>query len=236
MTLGADQGSNSETVRARSAAQVQHPLPRHRSREVEVVTDSRERVLATSREPLGVPGEVSYQVETLPVPTPSDWSRAATAGTFDAVRLFVDRAATASPAFTLTDATAPAVAALCERLDGLPLAIELAASLVRSFDPAQLEQHLDRRFDLLSTGARTALPRQRTLRGAIDWSYELLDSDERALFDRLGVFPAASTMRPSNRYVGRAVPVAAPRYRCCRGSWTSRWCRRSSAVPVATAC
>jgi predicted ATPase/DNA-binding CsgD family transcriptional regulator len=148
------------------------------------------RVLATSREPLGVPGEVSYQVETLPVPDPSDWSLAATAGGYDAVRLFVDRAATASPGFTLTDDIAPAVAALCQRLDGLPLAIELAASRVRSFGPAELEQHLDQRFELLSTGSRTALPRQRTLRGAIDWSYELLDGDERALFDRLGVFPA----------------------------------------------
>ena len=148
------------------------------------------RVLATSREPLGVPGEVSYQVQTLPVPAQRDSCRAADAGNYDAVRLFVDRAATASPGFTLTDAIAPAVAALCERLDGLPLAIELAASRVRSFGPAELVEHLDQRFELLSAGARTAVPRHRTLRGAIDWSYELLDDDERALFDRLGVFPA----------------------------------------------
>jgi hypothetical protein len=106
------------------------------------------------------------------------------------VRLFAERAATASPGFRLTEANASAVAALCRRLDGLPLAIELAASRVRSFEPAQLVEHLDHRFELLSGGARTALPRQRTLRGAIDWSYDLLDDDERALFDRLGVFPA----------------------------------------------
>jgi predicted ATPase/DNA-binding CsgD family transcriptional regulator len=148
------------------------------------------RVLATSREPLGIPGEVSYQVQTLPVPTPRDSSRAASAGDYDAVRLFVDRAATASPGFTLTDAIAPAVAALCQRLDRLPLAIELAASRVRSFGPVELVEHLDQRFELLSAGARTALPRHRTLRGAIDWSYGLLDDDERVLFDRLGVFPA----------------------------------------------
>jgi predicted ATPase/DNA-binding CsgD family transcriptional regulator len=148
------------------------------------------RVLATSREPLGVPGEVSYQVQPLPVPLPGDRSRAATAASYDAVRLFLDRAATASPGFVLDDDTAPAVASLCQRLDGLPLAIELAASRVRSFGPAELVQHLDQRFELLSTGARTALPRQRTLRGTIDWSYDLLDRDERALFDRLGVFPA----------------------------------------------
>ena len=148
------------------------------------------RVLATSREPLGVPGEVSYQVRTLPVPAQRDSSGAAAAGNYDAVRLFVDRAATALPGFTLTDAIAPAVAALCDRLDGLPLAIELAAARVRSFGPAELVEHLDQRFELLSAGARTAVPRHRTLRGAIDWSYELLDDDERALFDRLGVFPA----------------------------------------------
>jgi len=148
------------------------------------------RVLATSREPLGVPSEASYQVPTLAVPAPRDSARAATAGSYDAVRLFADRAAIASPGFTLTDAVAPAVAALCRRLDGLPLAIELAASRIRSFGPAELVEHLDERFELLSAGARTAAPRHRTLRGAIDWSYELLDDDERALFDRLGVFPA----------------------------------------------
>ena len=87
------------------------------------------RVLATSREPLGVPGEVSYQVQPLPVPAARDSGRAATAGTYDAVRLFADRAAAASPGFTLTDSVAPAVAALCQRLDGLPLAIELAAAI-----------------------------------------------------------------------------------------------------------
>ncbi|HET6214756.1 MAG TPA: hypothetical protein VFE14_17955, partial [Micromonosporaceae bacterium] len=134
------------------------------------------RVLATSREPLGVPGEVSYQVRTLPVP--------------DAIRLFVERAAAAAPGFAFTEAVGPAVAALCQRLDGLPLAIELAASRVRIFGPAELVAHLDQRFELLSGGARTALPRQRTLRGAIDWSYHLLDDYERTLFDNLGVFPA----------------------------------------------
>ena len=159
----------------------------------EIVADllgaGRLRVLATSREPLGVPGEVTYPVPTLPVPTPLA-ADADDIGTYDAVRLFVDRATTASPGFTLTDAVAPAVAALCHRLDGLPLAIELAASRIRTFGPVELVEHLDHRFELLSAGARTALPRHRTLRSAIDWSYELLDGDERALFDLLGVFPA----------------------------------------------
>ncbi|MFF5232784.1 ATP-binding protein, partial [Dactylosporangium sp. NPDC000521] len=145
------------------------------------------RILATSREPLGVPGEVTYQVDPLDVPAtlnPADIAGSA------AVRLFVDRAATAVPGFALTDGVAPAVAALCRRVDGLPLAIELAASRLRTFGPAELVEHLDQRFDLLSAGSRTAGPRHRTLRSAIDWSYELLDADERALFDRLGVFPA----------------------------------------------
>ena len=148
------------------------------------------RVLATSREVLGVPGEVSYQVQPLPVPSPQASSGAATAGGYDAVRLFVDRALHASPGFALTDTNAAAVAALCQRLDGLPLAIELAASRVRSFPPAELVDHLDQRFELLSAGARTVLPRHRTLRDAIDWSYDLLGDQERTLFDRLGVFPA----------------------------------------------
>jgi len=116
------------------------------------------RVLATSREPLGVPGEVSYQVQSLPVPAPDAAPGAAAAADYDAVRLFVERAAAAAPGFALTDAVAPAVAALCQRLDGLPLAIELAASRVRSFGPAELVAHLDERFDLLSGGARTVLP------------------------------------------------------------------------------
>jgi predicted ATPase/DNA-binding CsgD family transcriptional regulator len=148
------------------------------------------RVLATSREVLGVPGEVSYEVRPLPVPIPRAASRAATASGYDAVRLFVDRAVSAAPGFELTDANASAVATLCQQLDGLPLAIELAASRVRSFPPADLVAHLDQRFELLSGGARTVLPRHRTLRAAIDWSYELLGDEERALFDRLGVFPA----------------------------------------------
>jgi predicted ATPase len=148
------------------------------------------RMLATSREPLGVPGEVTYPVPTMSVPAPDASMRADIAGTFDAVRLFVARAAAASPGFTLTDRTAPAVTALCQRLDGLPLAIELAASRVRSFDPADLVRHLDQRFDLLSSGPRTGPPRHRTLRAAVNWSYQLLDADERTLLDRLGVFPA----------------------------------------------
>src|SRR5262249_9475310 len=147
------------------------------------------RVLATSREPLGVPGELTYPVPTLQVPAPHA-ADADTIDTYEAVRLFVDRAMTASPGFTLTDAVAPAVAALCQRLDGLPLAIELAASPMRTFGPVELVEHLHHRFDRPSAGARTALPRHRPLRAAIAWSYELLAGEERALFDLLGASPA----------------------------------------------
>ena len=151
-------------------------------------------VLATSREPLGVPGEVTYQVRPLPVPplrgSPSAADRASAAAGYDSVRLFVERATAAWPGFALTDTNAAHVATLCQRLDGLPLGIELAAAQVRSFSPSELAAHLDRRFDLLAAGARTAPPRHRTLRAAIDWSYQLLDEDERMLFDQLGVFPA----------------------------------------------
>ncbi len=153
-------------------------------------TEGQLRVLATSREPLGVSGEATYPVKPLPVPALRATVRADSVANYDAVRLFVDRAASASPGFTLTDAVAPAVTELCQRLDGLPLAIELAASRTRTFGPVELVDHLDQRFELLSGGARTAGPRHRTLRSAIDWSYNLLDDDERALFDQLGVFPA----------------------------------------------
>ena len=123
------------------------------------------------------------------MPSQEDSDRAEALSRSDAVRLFVDRASTAAPGFALTDAVAVDVAALCRRLDGMPLAIELAASRVRSFTPAELVGHLDRRFDLLATGVqRTVLSRHRTLRAAIDWSYALLDDDERRLFDLLGVF------------------------------------------------
>ena len=160
----------------------------------EIVADllgaGQSRVLATSREPLGVPGEVTYAVQALPVPTLQATIDVDGISDYDAVRLFVDRAKTVSPRFTLTDAVAPAVVALCQRLDGLPLAIELAASRMRTFGPVELVEHLDQRFELLSGGARTSPPRHRTLRNAINWSYELLDGDEQALFDLLGVFPA----------------------------------------------
>ena len=143
------------------------------------------RVLATSREGLGVPGERVIAVPPLAVPrddTPAQVLES------DAVRLFVERAADARDGFIVTDADAPTLARLCRRLDGIPLAIELAAARVRSSAPSDILDHLDHRFRLLSAGRRTAPTRQQTLRNAIDWSYELLGEPERVLLRRLSVF------------------------------------------------
>ncbi|MFD6916148.1 ATP-binding protein [Streptomyces virginiae] len=131
------------------------------------------RILATSREPLGVPGETVRPVEPLP-PDPAH-------------QLFADRGASARPDFCPTDDPA-AVAEICARLDGLPLAIELAAARLRLLTPRQIADRLDDRFRLLTGGARTVLPRQQTLRAVVDWSWELLDEAERTVLRRLSVF------------------------------------------------
>jgi predicted ATPase/DNA-binding SARP family transcriptional activator len=132
------------------------------------------RLIATSREPLGVPGEVLVSVGPLGLPA--------------AVDLFVDRARAVRPGFTADGHTRPVINDICRRLDGLPLAVELAAARLRSLTLATLAERLDDRFRLLTVGARTALPRQQTLRAVVDWSYDLLFEDERRLFARLSVF------------------------------------------------
>jgi predicted ATPase/DNA-binding SARP family transcriptional activator len=147
------------------------------------------RVLATSREPLGLTGEVAWSIPGLAVPDPSlpaDELRG-----FDAVRLFSERAAAARPGFGLDEQTGPVVADICRRLDGLPLAIELAAARTRALPVQEIAGRLDDRFRLLTTGARTAVRRQQTLRAAIDWSYDLLTGPERLLLARLSVFAAS---------------------------------------------
>jgi len=139
-------------------------------------------LLATSREPLRVPGERMYAVAPLPVDDAGD------AAASDAVRLFVARAAESRPGFALTDANRGAVVEICTRVDGIPLAIELAAARVRTLEPAAIAARLHDRFRLLSSGSRTAMPRQQTLRAAIEWSDDLLAPEERALFHDLAVF------------------------------------------------
>ena len=152
------------------------------------------RILTSSREPLHVAGEASFQVPTLAVPAPQDPVAVEALAQFPAVRLFVDRATAVLPAFGLTDQNAPAVAEICQRLDGIPLAIELAAARVRALSVENIAARLNDRFHLLTGGNRTALPRQKTLRALIDWSYDLLTEKERMLFRRLAVFAGGWTL------------------------------------------
>ena len=144
------------------------------------------RILATSREPLGLPGEVVWAVPPLDVPGRADTDVAGLTRS-PAVRLFVARAAAAAPGFALTANIAPAVAVLCRRLDGIPLALELAATQVRALGVDELAARLDDRFRLLATGRRDAPARQQTLTAMIDWSWDLLTEPERVVLRRLAV-------------------------------------------------
>jgi predicted ATPase/class 3 adenylate cyclase/DNA-binding CsgD family transcriptional regulator len=142
-------------------------------------------VLLTSREPLGLAGETSWRVPSLSVP---DEATAEQRRRSDAMRLFAERAAQVSPGFEVTDENAATVAAICRKLDGIPLAIELAASRLRMLSAEQVAEGLADRFRLLTGGSRTGLPRQQTLRASVEWSHDLLGEPERVLLRRLGVF------------------------------------------------
>ncbi|MGW0204020.1 ATP-binding protein, partial [Nonomuraea sp. NPDC003201] len=148
------------------------------------------RVLATSREPLAVAGESLY-----PIP-PLEWPAGSTedARGYSAVRLFAERAVAVRPGFTLDEATTRAVVEICRRLDGMPLAIELAAARTRALSVEQIAAKLDDRFRLLSSGSRTALPRHRTLQAVVDWSWDPLSGEERELAMVLAVFPGGATL------------------------------------------
>jgi predicted ATPase/DNA-binding SARP family transcriptional activator len=152
-------------------------------------------VVATSREPLRIDGETLWTVPPLPVPPPADLSSQA----YAAVRLLCDRAASVLPGFSLDEGNAEAVGRICRVLDGIPLAIELAAVWLRVLSPAQLAERLDDRFTLLTGGSRTALPRHQTLRAVVDWSWELLSEPERILARRLSVFPGGATLAAAER-------------------------------------
>jgi predicted ATPase/tetratricopeptide (TPR) repeat protein len=146
-------------------------------------------VLATSREALGVPGERLRPVEPLPQPY--------------ALELFADRGVAARPGFRVED-DAEAAAEICRRLDGLPLAIELAAARLRMLSPRQIADRLDDRFRLLTSGSRTVLPRQQTLRAVVDWSWDLLDADEHAVLRRLSVFSGGCDLTAAEAVCGPA--------------------------------
>ena len=146
------------------------------------------RILATSREALGVAGEVKWLVESLPVPNPRHSTAVENVMEFDSVQLFLERARQHLPAFVLTPQNVRAVANICRQLERIPLAIELAAARVGMLSTEQIAERLKYSLKLLTSGNRTAPPRQRTLRGALDWSYALLTEPERKLFGRLSVF------------------------------------------------
>ena len=173
------------------------------------------QILATSRQPLGVAGEMTFGVPSLTLPESAPGCASSSFRRADglreprvlgssamgpprpmdeAVQLFIERARDASPAFTLTDSNIGAVEQICRRLDGIPLAIELAAARVAVLCPAQIASRLDDRYRFLTGGSRTALPRYRTLRALIDWSHDLLDERERVLFRRLAVFGSGWTL------------------------------------------
>jgi predicted ATPase/class 3 adenylate cyclase len=152
------------------------------------------RILSSSREPLRIPGEVTFPVPALAVPESGRDVVEATLARSPAVRLFVERAEAILPSFRLNDANAATVADICRHLDGIPLAIELAAARVRSMPVATIASRLTDRFRLLSSGNRAALPRQQTLRALIDWSHDLLTEPERTLLRRLAVFAGGWTL------------------------------------------
>lgn len=155
-------------------------------------TCARVTLLATSREPLGITSEVTYRVPSLGVPAASEGIEGLRH--FDAVELFVECARRARPGFVLDASTAPPVTEICRRLDGIPLALELAAARVRVLTVEQIRDGLHDRFRLLTGGARTAVPRQQTLRASVDWSYALLLDAERTLLHRLSVFAGGFTL------------------------------------------
>jgi predicted ATPase/class 3 adenylate cyclase/DNA-binding CsgD family transcriptional regulator/tetratricopeptide (TPR) repeat protein len=151
-------------------------------------------LLVTSREPLGISGEHVFRVPPLPVP-PAGLAVPGPLAGYESVQLFAEHAAMHRQGFAVDEANAAAVAAVCARLDGIPLALELAAARLGSLSVVEVSSRLDERFRLLTGGSRTALPRHQTLRALIDWSYDLLNPEERLVLDRLSVFAGGWTLQ-----------------------------------------
>jgi predicted ATPase len=156
-------------------------------------------VLATSRQQLGVPGEVAWRVPSLAAPRGDEPVPIETLSQYDSVNLFVDRARRARPSFTVTEANAPAIAQVCYRLDGIPLAIELAAARCRHMSADQIAAELDDRFHLLTGGSRAVMPRHQTLAASVEWSFDLLDDAECRVLRRLGVFSGPFSLQAATR-------------------------------------
>ncbi len=158
-------------------------------------------ILVSSRETLGVEGEIPFMVPPLGIPDPNQSPSLESLAQYEAIRLFTERASTVSPNFALNEQNASAVLQVCCRLDGIPLAIELAAARVKILSAQELARRLDDRFRLLTGGSRSALPRHQTLRASLDWSYELLSDAERLLLQRLSVFAGGWTLEAAE-FVG----------------------------------
>jgi len=167
------------------------------------------KVLASSREALHTSGETTYPVPPLAQPDAREQVSVEMLCQYEAVRLFIERAQAAQPAFAVTRGNAPRLAEICHRLDGIPLAIELAAARVRMMSVEQIAARLSDRFRLLTQGSRTALPRQQTLRALIDWSYDLLNEEEQKLFRRLSVFSGGFTLEAAEA-IGAGTGIDAP--------------------------
>jgi predicted ATPase/class 3 adenylate cyclase len=164
-------------------------------------------ILCTSTEALNIGGEVAWRVPPLGVPAAAESLPADRLAEYAAIRLFVARATAARPGFLLTDQNGAAVAQVCRRLDGIPLAIELAAARVRAMSPEEILRRLDDRFRLLTGGGRTAMARQQTLQAAVDWSHALLADEEKVLFRRLSVFAGGFQLEAAET-VGAGDPLA----------------------------
>ncbi|MFN8488226.1 MAG: LuxR C-terminal-related transcriptional regulator [Caldilineaceae bacterium] len=168
------------------------------------------QLFASSREALGMAGEVIYAVPPLllppltPIPPPVE-----TLSQYEAVRLFIERARLVQPSFQVTNLNAPAIAQICHRLDGIPLALELAAARLKALPVEKIAERLEDRFRLLTSGNRTALPHHQTLRALVDWSYDLLSEPERVLLRRLAVFAGGWTLEAAEAICGEALPQGA---------------------------
>lgn len=160
------------------------------------------RIVATSRESLGVPGEIVYRVPSLSLPDERASGSGDAAMESEATQLFIERAITIDTTFRMNPDNAETIVRICRRLDGIPLAIELAAARILILSPEQLEARLEHRFRLLTGGARTAVARQRTLEATVEWSYQLLSDTERLLLCRLSVFPASWTLEAAEAVCG----------------------------------
>jgi predicted ATPase/class 3 adenylate cyclase len=164
---------------------------------------SKLKIITSSREALGIPGETVYRVPSLSLPQAlEDLRDPGELMQYEATRLFAERAIKANPQFALTEGNAPFVIQICQRLDGIPLAIELAAARVKLFTPQQIAERLGDRFKLLTGGSRTALPRQQTLRATIDWSYLTLTETEQDVLRRLAVFSGGWTFEAAESVAG----------------------------------